>query len=75
MTRGYLESVETPQFVLHGNSLQFWSNDTYTGDYNFKEWYVDIFKDGKWAEIVETTPEYTMEEAIEKMGHEFKIKK
>ena len=34
-----------------------------------------IFQNGKWAEVVETIPSYTMEEAVEKMGHEFKIKK
>lgn len=35
-----------------------------------------LFYKGEWATIVvETIPEYTMEEAIDRMGHEFKIKK
>jgi hypothetical protein len=34
----------------------------------------NIFKNGKWAEIIEV-PEYTMEQLQDKLGHEFKIKK
>ena len=34
-----------------------------------------IFSEGKWAEIIESTPEYTMQELTEKLGYTFKIKK
>ena len=46
------------------NGVQFLNSDGYG----------EIFRGGKWAEIIEEVPEYTMDEAIEKMGHEFKIK-
>ena len=46
----------------------------YHGEETGKDREVFDIETGQWAEIIPEVPEYTMTEAIEKMGHKFKIK-
>ena len=57
----YLMSIEGGYYKFDSNENLLSIGGTY------------IFKKGEWAEV-EAIPSYTMEEAFEKMGHEFKIK-